>query len=64
LRAGGITSRWLLGLLAWSCGWIDSIRDCSAQELIQCFRLNTISKEPYVLEQLPLPGNNVQAARR
>lgn len=50
LRAAGVTSSALLGLLAWSCGWIEAIRDITAPELLERFSLESIPKVPFVLE--------------
>jgi glutamyl-tRNA synthetase len=49
LRARGCLPEMLLGLLAWSCGWIGQIRALSARELVPRFRLDTIPREPLVL---------------
>ncbi len=49
LRAAGVTAESLLGLLAWSCGWIDRIEPVTARELLPSFRLETIPREPFVL---------------
>ena len=39
LRSAGVTAERLLGLLAWSCGWIEAIRPVTARELLPLFRL-------------------------
>jgi glutamyl-tRNA synthetase len=49
LREAGVRADMLLGLLAWSCGWIDSVRPITAAELIPLFRLETIAAAPFVL---------------
>jgi glutamyl-tRNA synthetase len=49
LRAGGITAEALLGLLAWSCGWIEQIEPISARALLPRFRLSAIPPRPFVL---------------
>ena len=49
LRASGTTAEKLLGLLGWSCGWIDEVRPASARELLPLFRLDTVPKTPLVL---------------
>jgi glutamyl-tRNA synthetase len=49
LRGSGVTAEALLGLLAWSCGWLDRIRPTTAAELLPLFRLSTIPPEPFVL---------------
>lgn len=50
LRAAGVRAEALVGLLAWSCGWLDSIQPISARELLARFRLETIPTTPFVLE--------------
>jgi glutamyl-tRNA synthetase len=49
LRAAGVRPEALLGLLAWSCGWMERIEPISARDLPPHFRLSTIPKEPLVL---------------
>jgi glutamyl-tRNA synthetase len=49
LRADGVTAESLLGLLAWSCGWVEDIRPISARELLPLFRLDAVPKTPFVL---------------
>jgi glutamyl-tRNA synthetase len=49
LRAAGVTAENLLGLLAWSCGWIGEIRPASARELLPLFRLEAIPAAPFML---------------
>jgi glutamyl-tRNA synthetase len=51
LRAAGVKPELLVGLLAWSCGWIEKIEPVSAKELIKHFQLSTIPREPFVLRQ-------------
>jgi len=50
LRAAGLKPESLLGLLAWSCGWLSRIESINMQELLPLFRLATIPREPFVLE--------------
>jgi glutamyl-tRNA synthetase len=50
LRAAGVKPESLLGLLAWSCGWLPHIEAINARELLPLFRLETIPREPFVLE--------------
>jgi len=40
----------LLGLLAWSCGWIERIETITLRELLLLYRLDSIPHEPFVLE--------------
>ena len=49
LRAAGVTAEGLLGLLAWSCGWIEAIRPAAARELLPLFRLEAVPRTPFVL---------------
>jgi glutamyl-tRNA synthetase len=49
LREGGVRPEALLGLLAWSCGWIEEARPITARELIPRFRLETIPAKAFVL---------------
>lgn len=49
LRAGGVSPERLLGLLAWSCGWLDPGRETSARELLGRFDLAAIPPQPFVL---------------
>ena len=49
LRAAGVRVEMLLGLLAWSCGWLDALQPVTARELLPLFRLDTIPPQPFVL---------------
>lgn len=49
LRSQGVTAASLNGLLAWSCGWIETIRPLTPTDLIPHFNLASIPKEPFVL---------------
>ncbi len=49
LREAGVRPEALLGLLAWSCGWRDSIRAIGARELLPLFRLASIPPTPFAL---------------
>ncbi len=49
LRHAGVTPEALLGLLAWSCGWIEKGKEVSARELLPLFRLEAIPPGPFVL---------------
>jgi glutamyl-tRNA synthetase len=49
LRQAGVRPEMLLGLLAWSCGWIAAIEPISLRELLPLFRLETIPRQPFVL---------------
>jgi len=49
LRAAGMRPEALLGLLAWSCGWIERAEPIGARDLLPLFRLATIPVAPFVL---------------
>jgi glutamyl-tRNA synthetase len=49
LREGGVTARQLLGLLAWSCGWVKHIEPIGAIDLVPRFDLGSIPREAFVL---------------
>jgi glutamyl-tRNA synthetase len=49
LRETGVRAENLLGLLAWSCGWLDQISPITARDLLPRFRLDSIPREPLVL---------------
>jgi len=50
LRQGGVTAPALLGLLAWSCGWIAAIVPVTLDALLSRFQLTAIPREPFVLQ--------------
>ena len=47
-----MTPEALLGLLAWSCGWVGKGREVGARELLPLFRLDSIPRQPFVLTPL------------
>jgi len=49
LRAAGVQAPALLGLLAWSCGWIDQPRPVGVRDLLSVYRLQSIPREPFAL---------------
>jgi glutamyl-tRNA synthetase len=49
LREEGVRPEMVLGLLAWSCGWLDQVRGVGLGELVKLYRLKTIPREPFVL---------------
>jgi glutamyl-tRNA synthetase len=49
LRAAGVKPEALLGLLAWSCGWLDRPEPVTARDLLPRFRPNAIPSSPFVL---------------
>jgi glutamyl-tRNA synthetase len=54
LRAAGVRPENLLGLLAWSCGWLPEIEPITANEVITKFRLDAIPPDPFVLNDARL----------
>jgi len=50
LRAAGVRAEALIGLLAWSCGWMERGQLLDARDLLTRFRLETIPHRPFVLE--------------
>ena len=49
LRQSGVSPESLLGLLAWSCGWLEEITPVKLADLLPRFRLDTIPSQPFVL---------------
>ncbi len=49
LRAAGVQPQRLLGLLAWSCGWIERCEPVSIDDLIGRYRLGAMPSTPLVL---------------
>ena len=49
LREAGVKAEALIGLLAWSCGWLPEPEDIPAADLLPYFRLDTIPCTPFVL---------------
>ena len=49
LREAGVRPEQLVGLLAWSCGWLPDILPISAGELLPRFRLGAIPRGAFVL---------------
>jgi glutamyl-tRNA synthetase len=49
LRAAGVTPEALVGLLAWSCGWLEAPEPVTPRELLPRFRLDAIPKGPFTL---------------
>jgi glutamyl-tRNA synthetase len=50
LRTAGVQPAALIGLLAWSCGWLDSIGPITLRELLPLFRLASIPRKAFVVE--------------
>lgn len=49
LRAAGVSAESVLGLLAWSCGWVEQPSPIPARELIAVYRPEAIPKTPWVV---------------
>jgi glutamyl-tRNA synthetase len=49
LRAAGVTAESLLGLLAWSCGWLGRIEPIALADLLARYRLANIPPQPFML---------------
>lgn len=49
LREAGVRPEMLVGLLAWSCGWLTAIEPITPRKLLALFRLETIPRAPFVL---------------
>jgi len=58
LREAGVRPEQVVGLLAWSCGWLTDVKPISAAELLPRFRLDAIPRRAFVLtaEQLARVG--------
>ncbi len=51
LREAGVRPGMLRGLLGWSCGWLEEVREAGAEELLARFTLATIPQVPFVLTE-------------
>lgn len=49
LRDAGVRPEALLGLLAWSCGWLGQVEPTSLEDLLPRFQLPSIPRQPFVL---------------
>ena len=49
LRDAGVRAEAVIGLLAWSCGWLPTAEPVRARDLLSVFRLDAIPREPFVL---------------
>ena len=56
VRAAGVRAEQVVGLLAWSCGWLPKPTPVAATELIPRFRLDTIPPRPFVVTPELLAG--------
>jgi glutamyl-tRNA synthetase len=50
IRQAGVPPDAVLGLLAWSCGWLRRIEPVTARELIPHFQMASIPPRPFVLD--------------
>jgi|SRR5262245_5008962 len=49
LRAAGVRPEALIGLLAWSCGWLPRPEPVAARDLLSLFLLESIPPAPFIL---------------
>jgi glutamyl-tRNA synthetase len=49
LRQAEVRPEMLLGLLAWSCGWLEAVRPVTTRDLLGLYRLESIPPRPFVL---------------
>jgi glutamyl-tRNA synthetase len=49
LRDAGVSAEEVLGLLAWSCGWLNEMKPVKSADLLTSFRLDTIPRTAFVL---------------
>jgi glutamyl-tRNA synthetase len=56
LREAGVQPGMLLGLLAWSCGWIERVMEVTPAELLPLFRMEAIPRKPFALTEEHLRG--------
>jgi glutamyl-tRNA synthetase len=54
LRAAGVAPERLVGLLAWSCGWLAQPRPISARALLPLFRWDSLPRAPFVFTEAML----------
>lgn len=52
LRQQGMTAEHLLGLLAWSCGWLPKPTPISATGLMPLFRWESLPRAPFVYDEV------------
>jgi glutamyl-tRNA synthetase len=50
LREAGVRPESVVGLLAWSCGWLERVEPVRPRDLLPLFRLPAIPPHPFVLE--------------
>ena len=49
LRTAGVATEALVGLLAWSCGWVERGTEIGTHELLPLFGLESLPRAPFVL---------------
>ena len=59
--AAGVKPEALVGLLAWSCGWLPRIEPVTPRDLLPHFRLAAIPRTPFVLTADLLAAINYRA---
>lgn len=64
LRDSGVKPEDLVGLLAWSCGWLEEPSPMTPRELLSRFRLDAIPRRPFVFTAKLLQRLGDSAARR
>lgn len=48
LREAGVTAQALVGLLAWSCGWLEEVRPIAATDLVERYHLEKVPRAPFI----------------
>jgi glutamyl-tRNA synthetase len=51
LREAGVSPGMLRGLLGWSCGWLEEVREATVEELMARFTLATVPETQFVLTE-------------
>ncbi|GIW91041.1 MAG: glutamyl-Q tRNA(Asp) synthetase [Pirellulaceae bacterium] len=51
LRQSGVPAERLIGLLAWSCGWLEHPEPMRAEELLPLFRWDSLPKDAWVFRE-------------
>jgi glutamyl-tRNA synthetase len=49
LRVAGVRPEALVGLLAWSCGWLDRVEPVAARDLLPLVHQDNLPRRPFVL---------------
>jgi glutamyl-tRNA synthetase len=56
LREQGVRPEALVGLLAWSCGWLERVEEMTPRDLLPLFSLAAVPRGPFVLTPELLRG--------